>query len=661
MGVPGIALLRRHRVATTIGACALVTAGVIPLAFASPGATLGIPAAIGVAVGTATSILAGALAGVLVALCGAVVFVVFVSEFGAGGYAALAVWPALTLAVGILVERSMRHRAALQQELEQANVRLRALLDAGIALNSGLELNAVLQGLVGAAAHLTGARYAALGLVAARGRGLEHFIHTGVDEATAAAIGAPPTGSGVLGALLEDPRPLRLADVRAHPKSAGFPPGHPPMTSFLGVPVLLRGTVYGNLYLADKQDAAGFTEEDEELVGLLATQAGVAIENARLYESSTRWLQQLESLNEVASGLTSELELERLLELIAGNLRELIDARLVAVMLPGPDGRLRVEAARGTGTERVLGIQLDRDRSKAGRVLARGRSERVDSVVDDPEVDQEAARRMGGQAAMFVPLLAGDRPIGVLACHEKVGADPAFSDDDLRLAEAFANRAAVAVDLSKRVAQDTLRSILEAQELERRRLALELHDETGQALTAILLGLGQFEARAASTERAGLAAVRELVVDTLRDVRRLAVELRPKVLDDFGLNPAIERLATTLSEQSGISVTFRSDLADRQRLPSEVETALYRIVQEAVTNVVKHARARNVTISLARSNGTVVAAVEDDGRGFSPADVAPERLGLVGMRERVTLLGGRLTVRSSPGGGTSLLAEVPVV
>lgn len=652
--------MRRHRVATTIAACALVTACVFPLGFASPGATLGIPAAIGVAAGTAASILAGPLAGVLVALCGAVVFVVAVSEFGAGGYAALAVWPALTLAVGILVERSARHRAVLQQQLEQANERLRALLEAGIALNSGLELSGVLQGLVAAAARLTGARYAALSLVAPRGRGLEHFVHTGMDESTAAAIGAPPTGKGVLGVLLGDPRPLRLADISAHPASVGFPPGHPPMTSFLGVPVLLRDTVYGNLYLADKQDPSGFTEEDEELVGLLATQAGVAIENARLYESSTRWLQQLESLNEVASGLTSELELERLLELIAGNLRELIDARLVAVMLPGPDGRLRVEAARGTGTERVLGIQLDRDRSKAGRVLARRRSERVDSVVDDPEVDQEAARRMGGQAAMFVPLLAGDRPIGVLACHEKIGADPAFSDDDLRLAEAFANRAAVAVDLSNRVAQDTLRSILEAQELERRRLALELHDETGQALTAILLGLGQFEARATSAERANLAAVRELVVDTLRDVRRLAVELRPKVLDDFGLNPAIERLATMLGEQSGIAVTFRSDLADRQRLPPEVETALYRIVQEAVTNVVKHARARKVTISLGRSNGTVVAAVEDDGRGFSPADVAPERLGLVGMRERVTLLGGRLTVRSSPGGGTSLRAEVPV-
>lgn len=659
MRIPAIALLRRHHAATTAGACALAVACVVPLGFASPSATLGIPAAIGVAVGTAAAILAGPLHGALVALCGAVAFAVFVSEFGAGGYAALAVWPALTVAVGILVQRSERHRAALQQQLEQANERLRALLEAGIALNSELELKGVLQGLVGAAARLTGARYAALGLVGPGGRGLEHFIHAGVDERTVEQIGSPPAGKGILGVLLEDPRPLRLADVGSDPRSTGFPPGHPPMSSFLGVPVLLRGTVYGNLYLAEKQDAREFTDEDEELVGLLATQAGVAIENARLYESSTRWLQQLESLNEVASGLTSELELERLLELIAGNLCELIDARLVAVMLPGPDGRLRVEAASGTGTERVLGLQLDPERSKAGRVLARGRPERIDSVLDDPEVDQDAASRMGGQSALFVPLRAGERRIGVLACHEKLGTG-VFTDDDMRLAGAFANRAAVAVDLSKRVARDTLRSILEAQELERRRLALELHDETGQALTAILLGLGQFEARAATAERSGLAAVRELVVETLRDVRRLAVELRPKVLDDFGLNPAVERLATTLSEQSGMAVTFRSDLPDGQRLPAEVETALYRIVQEAVTNVVKHARARNVTISLGRSNGTLVAAVEDDGRGFSLADVGPERLGLVGMRERVTLLGGRLTVRSSPGGGTSLRAEVPI-
>ncbi len=594
MRVPLIALLRRHPVATTLGACALIVACVIPLGLASPGATLGIPAAIGVAVGTAAAILTGPLRGALVALCGAITFAVLVSEFGAGGYAAIAIWPTLTLALGILVERNERHRAALRRQLEQANERLLALIEAGIALNSELELRVVLRRLVGVAARLTDARFAALGLVAPGGHRLEHFIHSGMDEPTVARIGSPPAGKGVLGVLLEDPRPLRLADVSSHPSSAGFPPGHPPMSSFVGVPVLLRGTVYGNLYLAEKQGAPEFTGEDEQLVGLLATQAGVAMENARLYESSTRWLQQLESLNEIASGLTSELELERLLELIAGNLCELIDARLVAVMLPRPDGRLRVEAASGSGTERVLGLQLDPQRSKAGRVLARGRPERIDSVLDDPEVDQEAARRMGGQSALFVPLRAGERRIGVLACHEKLGTD-AFTDDDLRLAEAFANRAAVAVDLSKRVAQDTLRSILEAQELERRRLALELHDETGQALTAILLGLGQFEAQAAPAERGGLAAVRELVIETLRDVRRLAVELRPKVLDDFGLNPAVERLATTLGEQSGMTVTFRSDLPDGQRLPAEVETALYRIVQEAVTNIVKHARARNVT------------------------------------------------------------------
>src|SRR5205823_10861738 len=196
----------------------------------------------------------------------------------------------------------------------------------------------------------------------------------------------------------------------------------------------------------------------------------------------------------------------------------------------------------------------------------------------------------------FVPLMARDRALGVIGLHDKAGPDVRFSDDDLRLAETFASRAAVAVDLSQRVARDALRRVVAAQELERRRLARELHDETGQALTSILLGLKPLED---GPGREVVAELHELVVTALQDVRRLAVELRPKVLDDFGLVPALERLAESFGEQTGLKVDFHSAIGE-DRLPSEVETALFRVVQESLTNVVKHSQANRVSIVLTR-------------------------------------------------------------
>src|SRR5690348_10035655 len=414
-----------------------------------------------------------------------------------------------------------------------AQERMRALIEAGIALSSELSLDAVLQKLVETAAALTGAKYAALGVLDPTGSRLERFLTTGIDAQTHAAIGDLPTGRGILGVLIRDASPLRLHDLSEDPRSVGFPPGHPPMRSFLGVPVALRGIAYGNLYLTEK-DGGDFGEEDEETVTLLASQAAVAIENARLYESATRWSTQLESLNEVAVALVSQLELAPLLHIVASRLRTLIAADTVHIALPHADG-LRIEAAAGPDAEKVVGIPIPA-RSKTMRVLERKRTERVDSVIDDPEIDQETARLLEMRTALYVPLVLRGEAIGVITAQDKEGADPRFSAEDVRLAEVFAQRATVAVDLSRRVARDALRRVVSAQEQERRRLARELHDETGQALTSILLGLRTVEEAGGEEEvRAAVAEVRELVRSTLQDVRRLAVELRPKALDDFGL------------------------------------------------------------------------------------------------------------------------------
>ena len=542
--------------------------------------------------------------------------------------------------------------------IEQGD-RLHALVGAGIALSSELSLNELLRRLVETAATLTSARYAALGVIDREGKELERFVVTGLEYAEREAIGELPRGRGILGVLIRDAKALRLDDIAADHRSVGFPPNHPPMRSFLGVPVLLRGVAYGNLYLTEKEGGIAFDAEDEELVGLLAAQAAVAIENARLYEAATLWSSQLEALNEVGTALASEIELPRLLSLITERLRALIGARLVAIALPRPDGTLGVEAADGDGADEIVGLQLERAGSKSGLVLERRRGELVDSLQHDPEVDYAAARPLEAMTGLYVPLLVRDRAIGVVLAHDKAGDGPRFTDDDLRLAETFASRAAVAVDQSERVARDALRRVLEAQELERRRLARELHDQTGQELTSVILGLKAVEEATDPTARTeALRSVRDQVVETLHDVRRLAVELRPKALDDFGLVPAVERLVQTFSEQTGMTVDFEPQLGE-ERLPNDLETALYRMVQEALTNIVKHAHARSVSIILSRSGGMITAVVEDDGRGFDP-DAGRDGMGLDGMRERLALLGGKLKLESSPGAGTTIVAEVPL-
>ena len=536
--------------------------------------------------------------------------------------------------------------------------RLRALFAAGLAVTSELSLDALLKRLAEASAELTGARYAALGVIDANGVDLEQFVTHGIDDDLRAEIGSLPRGRGILGVLIREAKPLRLRDLAEDPRSVGFPPGHPPMRSFLGVPILLRGVAYGNLYLTEKLGGEDFTDEDEELVTLLAGQAAVAIENARLYEASNRWSRQLQSLQEVGNALATETDLEKLLDLVVRRLRELLGARVVALALPSRGDTLRFAAV--AGAEELLGTTISRSGSKSGAVLERRRSERIDSVLDDPEVHQEISRQLAARTGMWVPLIARDQAIGVLEIHDKEGPDPRFTHDDFRLAETFAARAAVAVELSQRVARDAVRRVVQAQELERQRLARELHDETGQALTSILLGLKPLEeALADHPALAALAELRAQVVSALQNVRRLAVELRPAVLDDFGLVPALERLTDSFAEQSDIRVDFHSALGET-RLPSEVETTLYRVVQESLTNIVKHANAHNISVSIAPRGSTVAAVIEDDGAGFDQRAVGGEGVGLLGMRERLSFVDGRLEIESRPGAGTTIVAEVPL-
>jgi GAF domain-containing protein len=339
--------------------------------------------------------------------------------------------------------------------------RLRTLVDAGIALSSELSLDALLQRTVETAAQLTEARYAALGVVDRAGHRLERFFTTGIDAETYAAIGELPRGRGILGVLIRDAHPLRLRDIAADPRSVGFPANHPPMLTFLGVPIVLRGIAFGNLYLTEKAHGAEFTSEDEELTQLLAAQAAVAIENARLYASSNHWLRQLETLNEIGAALASEVELEPLLGLVAHRMQELVGARIVLIALPDAEGSLRVVGA--AGRDDAMGRELALSTTKTGRVLERGHTERVDAVVDDPEVDQQIARELGVTTAIYLPLSVRGRPLVVVVVHDKLATDPRFVVADVRVAVSLVARAAIAVDLSERVSRDSLRRVVQAQ------------------------------------------------------------------------------------------------------------------------------------------------------------------------------------------------------
>jgi signal transduction histidine kinase len=538
--------------------------------------------------------------------------------------------------------------------------RLRHLVEANVTVGSEASLDDVLEKTVEVAARLVAARYAALGVLDRTGSHLERLVTRGIDDATRARIGDLPSDHGVLRILLREARPVRVADVTKEPHFFGFPPGHPPMHSFLGVPIFVRGVVYGDLYLAEKEEGE-FTEADEEIVTLLAAQTGITIEKVQIHDGAVHWIRQLEALDELTRRVFEEREdVSRLLELVARRLRDLIRARAVLIFVPSSAGGLRVAATDGEGMSDLIGYGVSSE-SKYAKVLARGKSERIDSVLEDPEFDQAVASRVRGVAALLVPLVFQEKGIGVLAAFNKNGPDPRFTDDDLRLADASATRASLALHLSERVARDTVDAILEAQEAERSRIARELHDETGSALTAVLLGLAAIDAAATLPEaRQASTALRNTARSTLENIGRLAFALRPSALDEFGLVPALKDLTGRLEEQGGPKVELKVDPPEEGRLPARLETIVFRITQEALTNVIKHAEARTVHIGLARREESVVLTIQDDGRGFSLAQAPSGGLGLVGIRERVASANGTLEVESRGGAGTRLRVEIPL-
>jgi signal transduction histidine kinase len=542
--------------------------------------------------------------------------------------------------------------------------RLERLIEAGRGLVSMLDLESLLEQLLHTARDVTGARFAALGILDGRRESLERFLTVGIDHQTRKRIGDLPTGRGVLGELIRDPQPLRVSDVGTHPASYGFPPGHPPMRTFLGVPITIRGQAFGNLYLTEKQGGEDFDQADEDAVVILADWAAVAIENARLYQDAEKRRAELEAAvrrlraaTEIMRALDGETDIERILELVVKRARALVEARWSAMLLVEGHELVIHETAGDLGQE-LKGSRVPIEGSISGQVLRSLRPERVADVSSRVMVSQ-VELGLRAESALLVPLVFRSQALGVLISADKAGG-PEFAAEDARLLESFAATAAVAVHTATSVAEDRLRHSIEASEQERRRWARELHDETLQGLGGLQMLLSSAVRQDDERLRAAVRDAVEQIGIEIANLRSLIVELRPPALDEIGLVPAIETLAQRIASSEGLTVETNIALAleDSERLAPDVESTVYRVVQEALTNVAKHAAATRLEVELLMEGDAVMVLVRDDGRGFR-TEAPAIGFGLVGMRERVALVSGEVSVESEEGRGTIVRALIP--
>jgi two-component system, NarL family, sensor histidine kinase DevS len=425
------------------------------------------------------------------------------------------------------------------------------VLDLACWVLSDLDVEAVLERVLEAARRLTGARYAALGILDRSRCELERFITAGLDDVRRGEIGGLPRGRGVLGELIADPSPLRLADVRAHPHSYGFPPGHPPMETFLGVPVVVAGDVFGNLYLTEKCGEGEFTAEDERALVRLAEFAGVAIDHARRYSGVDnqrtelrRTVQALDATVQIARAIGGETDIARILELVAKRGRALVSARSL-VIEHERGGEMVVAAGAGELVPGLIGKRVDACDSLAGAALRTSNALRLEEGPNRARFERHGLGRFGFQAnaGLVVPLTFRGQDYGVLIAVDRLKDGPAFTADDQRLLEAFAASAATAIATARSVELERANERLVAAEQERARWARELHDETLQNLAALRIGLAR-QLRNGSVDKL-TEVVRDAVAQLeseIANLRSLITELPPIGLDDSGVRAAIEAL-----------------------------------------------------------------------------------------------------------------------
>jgi signal transduction histidine kinase len=529
------------------------------------------------------------------------------------------------------------------------------LLEAGLALSSERSLPAILQRIVELATQLTGARYGAIGVLGTDG-GISQFIYTGISPEQREAIGDLPVGKGILGALIQDARPLRLRDLHTDPRSVGFPPDHPPMRSFLGAPVMARGRVFGNIYLTEKQGAVEFDAGDEWALVVLAAQAGVAVENAHLNEELEARVARLDALHAISTAIVQGEDTDAVTTLVARHARALLRADLASVAVPTRDREhLEVRTADGIQAGDMLGEVFSSAGSVSGDVIATGRVIGLPDAAVDDRVAQPIVQSGVFGPALFVPLAARGEPLGTLLLGRRRGG-PVFDEGEIRLAEVFAEQAAVVLEQAR-----LQREVHRLETLEdRERIARELHDGTIQSLFTVGLGLQGTASLVGQPEAARRieGAVGELD-RVIRDLRNYIFGLEPGVLADRQLGEALEEMVEEFQHRKGVVAVAEIDPDAAAALGADAADIL-QLAREALSNVGRHANATTCRVSLHQEDGAVWLEVDDDGRGFDTAAAAGAGRGLGNLRARAARLGGRAEIVSTTGEGTTVRVAIPV-
>ena len=525
--------------------------------------------------------------------------------------------------------------------------RVHALLEAVVAVGGNLDLEIVLRKIIEAAVPLVQARYGALGVIGDDGR-LAEFIPIGLDEAQIAAIDHWPEGHGLLGTLIRAPRPLRLADLSAHPESHGFPSGHPAMRSFLGVPIRIRDEVYGNLYLTEKEDGGQFDEEDETLVVALAAAAGVAIDNARLYEEARRQERWLRATAEITRELLSGTQSTEVLKLVTRQALALSGADLVALAVPAGDRQRLVNThAAGKAADEALGLVLPAAKSLSGQVLASGQTVMVEDFRNDGRVNPVAREHMPLGWAVLLPLGPPGNVRGVLTVGRDPGSLP-FPPKAVEMVTTFAAQAGIVLELAEHRHDAERLAVLQ----DRERIARDLHDLVIQRLYATgmsLQGAVPMITRPEVADRVSSAV--DALDETIREIRSAIFSLQSHGdMKRNGLRAKIFEVVEEMTVPLGFAPSLRLVGPLDEEVPGEVGEQLLVALREALSNAARHAGASSVDVTV-DCGSDLMLRVRDNGQGLGKST---RRSGLANLAARASGLGGALRVKPAEGGGTDL-------
>jgi signal transduction histidine kinase len=528
----------------------------------------------------------------------------------------------------------------------------RRLLEAFGSLALGLELAELLKRVVSAACNLADAQYGALGVIGPD-RLLVEFVHEGIDDEGVARIGRLPEGHGLLGLLIAEPHPLRLADLSTHAASFGFPPNHPPMRAFLGAPVRVADEVFGNIYLTNKRSAAEFTAEDEELIVALAATAGAAIANSRLLHETQRREKALSALQGVSTALLAGTSQRDVLALAANHARDILDADAASVVLRSEsDGTLELAVGVGEAVSAAVGMKIP-EASISGRVITSGAPRNLVDPTGAESAHQPLIAALGAGPVVFVPLWLHGETFGTLAVGRKKGRIP-FTDADTVLVQSFATQASVALEYSR--AQEQLRDLAVYEDEER--IARDLHDSVIQQLFAVGMSLSS---GLRLIDNPALASRHQQAIDdiddTIRRIRSTIFSLGHAGRTAGGLRAGVVAVLNELVPAYGLQQSLEITGAIDAASSSEIAEQLTNTLREAISNAGRHARATRVDVELRVEGGEVILRVRDNGAGM---DEKPERRsGLANMEERARALGGSMVLSTGAGLGTLIEWRVP--